>query len=134
MAFKEIELPSGAQLKVQPASFADSKSLYQAILEEAKSFSIGNGTEITSLVKDLFCAGFSSKKVEAALWTCMQRCIYVSERGELKIDKDTFEPIESREDYMPVCIEVAKANILPFVKGLYAEYQRALAMTEKSPK
>jgi len=29
----------------------------------------------------------------------------------LKIDAETFEPVERREDYMSVCVEVVKANV-----------------------
>lgn len=130
---REVKLPSGAVLKVAPAPFADSKSLYQAILREAKGLVISTKMEVSSIYKDLFCMGFSSEEIEQRLWVCMKRCTYNSGKGDFKIDDQTFEPVASRDDYMTVCMEVAKENCLPFVKSLYAEYQRLLAMSEENP-
>lgn len=124
----ELKLPSGATLKLSPAPFGDAKALYQAVLEEMKSVEVSSTTDLASLFKNLACVGFSSKKIDACLWECFKRCLY----NDLKIDKDTFEPVEARDDYMLVSIAVAKENILPFVKSLYAEYQQFLSMTEKS--
>lgn len=127
ISFREVKLPSGATLKVAPASFSESKALYQAILEEVKSVSIERTAELGNIFKDIFCVGFSSKKIESCLWTCFQRCVYNSGSGDLKIDSDTFEPIAARQDYTKVCMEVAKENILPFAKSLYAEYLTVLS-------
>ncbi len=129
---REVKLPSGAVLKITPSPFADAKALYQALLREARGLEFSPKMEIQTLYKDLFCIGFSSPEIEASLWKCFERCIYNSGKGDLKIDKDTFEPITAREDYMSVCVEVAKENVLPFAKSLYAEFQRALAMTENA--
>ena len=131
MQLKEVKLPSGAILKIQAAPFAEAKALHQAILEEAKGVHVGTTAELGNIFKDLFCIGFASKKIEACLWACFPKCIYSSEKGDLKIDKDTFEPIEAREDYLTVCMEVAQENVAPFMKSLYAEYCRILAMIEK---
>lgn len=130
---KELKLPSGATLKVSPSTFENSKALYQAILEEMKTIPIGTSTEMASVYKDLFCLGFTSKKIESCLWECFKKCQYNSGHGDLKIDKDTFEPIAAREDYLTVCMEVAKENTLPFVKSLYAEYGHALRMILSVP-
>lgn len=123
---KEIDLPSGAKLKIGDSPFEDSKALYQAVLDEAKAIKIdmNSAENMSNVYKDLFLIGFSSKKIEAALWKCFEKCIYEDGRGSLKIDKDTFQPKTSREDYVAVCMGVAKENIDPFVKGLYAEYSR----------
>lgn len=128
---KEVKLPSGAVLKITPSPFAVAKALYQAILTEARGLEVGTNTELTTLYKELFCIGFSSPEIEARLWECFKRCTYNNGKGDFKIDNDTFEPIAARDDYMTVCMEVAKENVLPFAKSLYAEFQRALAMTEK---
>lgn len=127
---KEVKLLSGAILKITPAPFEDARNLYQALLEELKPLQISSKTEMASIYKDLFCIGFSSKKIEACLWECFKKVIYHDKRGALKIDKDTFEPIEARDDYMKVCMEVAKENVLPFAKSLYAEYGRFLSMSD----
>lgn len=129
-SFKEVTLPSGAILKIAPATFAESKALYQAMLEEAVHINIGSQGELGNVFKDLFCMGFASKKIEACLEACFKKCIYNDGKGDLKIDKDTFEPVSAREDYLTVCMEVAKENVSPFMKSLYAEYRRVLAMIE----
>ncbi len=129
----EIKLPSGAVLKVQPSPFAIAKDLYQTLLRELQAVPITAKTDMASLYKDLFCLGFASPAIEACIWACFARATYNVGQGDLKIDADTFEPAERRDDYMQVCMEVAKANVLPFAKSLYAEYQRMSAMIEKNP-
>jgi hypothetical protein len=124
-----IKMPSGAELKITLAPFADSKALYQAILEEVKHLKIDAKTEIdANLFKDLFCYGFSSIKVEKALEQCMKRCLL----NGIKIDKETFEPEEFRQDYLMACIEIAKANVMPFLKPLLAQFSQAIAMTQNT--
>lgn len=128
---KEVTLPSGKVLSITLAPFEDAKELQQALLEEVKTLSVDPTGNMADLYKDLFCAGFSSKKVEKALMKCMNRVTY----DGVRIDKDTWEPEEARGDYMPTCVEVGKANILPFLKSLYAEYSHLLgAMIESSQK
>lgn len=124
--FRKVTLPSGAILKVVPAPFAESKALYQAILSEVKTITLGMNAEVPALLKDLFCTGFSSAKIEAALYKCFARCLY----NEQKISDDTFEPVASREDYTTVCVEVTKENIGPFLKSLYAEFKTATQLAE----
>jgi hypothetical protein len=130
---KEINLPSGAILKITLAPFIDAKALYQAVLDEIKSINIATNPDMASVFKDLACIAFSSKKIEQCLEVCFKRCTYDSGKGDLKIDQNTFEPVEARSDYMAVCMNVAKENILPFMKSLYAEYQQFLAMLPNVP-
>lgn len=130
---KEIKLPSGAVLKISPSPFATAKALYQSFLREVRGLKINSKMEMSEIYKDLFCIGFSSPEVEKALWECMARCTYNGGRGDLKIDADTFEPIAAREDYLQVCTEVAKENLMPFTKDLYAEFRRLLAILEDVP-
>lgn len=116
---REVNLPSGAKLVIQLAPFAASKALYQAVLEEGARIKIDSG-DLTdaNMFKDVFCTALSSKKIESALWECMKRCTY----NGLKIDAETFEKEDARQDYVDTCLEVAKDNIHPFVKHLYARY------------
>lgn len=119
----EVALPSGAKLAFNVAPFAEAKALYQAGLEEMKSLSLNDHAQVdANFWKDIFCVGLSSKKIEAALNVCLGRATY---NGH-KITNDTWEPIAAREDYMVVCFEVAKENILPFTKSLYAKYSHIL--------
>lgn len=127
---KEVKLPSGALLKIHPSPFSIAKALCQAVLKEAKGVEISSETELSSVYKDLFCAGFSSELIDRCLWDCMKRCTYNSGAGDLKIDDQTFEPVKAREDYLTVCMEVAKENILPFTKSLMQEFSRILSTIE----
>lgn len=131
MSFKEIKLPSGAILKVAPAPFADSKALYQAILEEGKGIKVNSREEFGDLVKNVFCYSFASPKIEACLWKCFEKCLYDDTKGSAaKIDKDTFEPTERRQDWTQVCFEVAMENVSPFARGLMPLYSQILASAE----
>lgn len=131
------KLPSGAELAFNPAPFSDAKALYQAILDELRAVAfIGLDLDDlekevpTDLIKNLFCAGFASKKIEAALWECFKRARY---NGQ-KITEDTFEPINAREDYSVVCVEVARENIAPFAKSLMSGYGPLLSELTKDRK
>jgi hypothetical protein len=124
-----IKLPSGAELRITLAPFTVAKSLYQAVLEETKLVRLDANMDIdTNLLKDLFCIGLSSKKIEAALDDCMKRCLY----NNLKITADTFEAEEARQDYITVCFEVGKANIEPFLKALMPKLKQLSAIIPKS--
>jgi len=126
----EVKMPSGAILRVGLAKFAVSRSLYQAILEELKMVKIEGSDEIDiTMMKDLFCTGMASKKVEAALWECMKHSLY----NNARITEDTFEPEDARQDYMSVCFEVGKANVMPFMKSLTQQFSQAMEMIRKNP-
>jgi hypothetical protein len=129
----EIKLPSGSILKVQAAPFSDSKALYQAILEEVKNVQIKSNDELTNVFKDLMCISFSSKKIELCVEKCLERCLYNSGNGDFKIDKNTFEKVELRGDYIIVIISVVKENIDPFMKSLMQGYRQILSMIPGVP-
>jgi len=119
----EVKLPSGSKLKIQPADFETARALFKAVLSEATKTQVSwkGGVDVNQF-KDLFCIGFSSDLIEDRLGACMSTVLYNNGKGDLKIDKDTFQDPKAREDYLPVCWEVAKANISPFLKSLYAEF------------
>lgn len=120
---RTVKLPSGATLLLQSAPFAEAKALYQAMLKELKLVRLDEKAEVdVNFFKDLFCAGFASLEVEEALWKCIERCLY----DKSKIIQETFEPLKNREDYFTVCFEVAKENVMPFTKSLYAQYNSIL--------
>lgn len=123
---REVKLPSGSILKIGVAPFADSKNLYQALLRELRGVKIESKAEISSVIKDLFCSGFSSAEVDACMKPCLARCTV----DDLKIDNDTFEPVSARQDFMPVYMEVAKENVSPFLNSLYAEFKQFIQMSE----
>ena len=124
---KEVKLPSGAILKITLAPFSDAKALHQAILEEIKQIELSGKTDLTNMFKNIACVAFSSKKIESCIEICLKRCTYDFGKGDLKIDSHTFEPLAHREDYIAVCTAVIEENILPFMKSLYAEFQRFMS-------
>lgn len=130
---KEIKLPSGAILKIGTTPFSVSKALYQAILEEMKGISLSSELQLNEIIKNIFCVGFSSKKIETALQECLKRCTYNAGNGDLKIEESVFEPLEAREDYSLVCVEVTVENIRPFMKGLFAGFKLVSAMLPNVP-
>lgn len=132
---REVQCPSGAILKVRPARFADSKKLYQVLLAEIRRVEIRvENMEMGNLMKDLFCIGFSSPHIEEAMQKCFEVCLYNNGQGDRKIDKDTFEPVEARQDYIMVCVEVARDNIDPFTKSLFAQFSQFTSTKAKSQK
>lgn len=126
---REVELPSGAKLRLAPAPFADAKALYQALLVELKGVPMAGSVAVQESLKMAFCLGYSSPVVEQNFWKCASRCLYNDE----KITLDTFEPVERRGDYMKVVGQVIKENVDPFVKSLYADYATVLAMMPDTP-
>lgn len=115
---KEVKLPSGAVLKITVGSFEESKALYQACLEELGSVHFATGEQMMSAYKNIICTGFASKKVEKALWVCLNRVLY----NDSRVTLDTFENEKAREDYNHVFIEVLEENVRPFMKSLYAVF------------
>ena len=112
-----MELPSGAVLKVTMSDFATSKALYQIIAEELKDVKV-NSSQGEQFGKDVFCVAISSKKIQAAVWECAKRATYNGKR----IDADTFEPEEARQDYLAAMFEITRVNTVPFMKDLYAKF------------
>jgi hypothetical protein len=110
----EITLPSGAILKIYDAPFAESQALLNAVLKEAQNLNISLTDNVEGVFKDAFCNLMTSAVIEK----CLQPCLIRSTIDGLKIDKDTFESIERRGDYFTVRIEVAWANVGPFMKNL----------------
>jgi hypothetical protein len=118
-----MKLSSGAELKITLAPFTDARALYQAVLEEAVRVKCDPQQDLdTNFFKDVFCIGLSSKKIEAALWKCMEKVLY----NGMKITDETFEPEAARGDYLEVCAAVAEENIRPFVKNLSAKFSPML--------
>lgn len=128
---REVELPSGAIMKIQVAPFKDAKNLYQVLLREFKALEFTAKTDHEVLFKNLFCAAFSSVAVEKALWECFKSCTYNTGNGEKKMSEDTFEPVEARDDFTLACWEVGQENIAPFWKSLWREYGLLSRRTEQ---
>lgn len=116
----KVKLPSGAQLEIflESTPFRTSKALYQAFIEDTKDISVTSKSDLVGIFRAVVLSSISSKKVEPYLWECMKFATY----NELKVDESTFEPISAREDFPVVCLEVAHANVYPFLKNLPAQF------------
>lgn len=115
---RSVKLASGSTLEVSESPFAISRNLYQAVADEMKEVKVASADETFNLFKDCFCTLLASKRIELALDECMKKAAYNGRR----IDADTWEPVQAREDYLEVCFEVAKENLLPFGKNLMQRY------------
>lgn len=116
---KTYNFPSGAQLKISLASFEDGKELYQVIAKELKELKIDENEEIgANLFKDIFFTALASKEIEKAILKCSTKALY----NGSKINSDTFEPEEARQDYIECLYLIAEENLRPFGKALYAKY------------
>lgn len=124
---KAVKLSSGAELKIGVVPFPDAKVLLQTFLEEAKTVQIAGWDSHYNLVKDVFCVALSSRKLEAALWPCMERSLY----NGVKVDAALFENVKVREDFIEVCYLVAQETLQPFTKSLYARFKEIFAQIEK---
>lgn len=123
-----ITLKSGATLELQEADFPVAWNLTEAILQElgrglSSGLSIPTGAKVEDLMKidiqpeklvGLVISLLGSRSIHNLLWPCFLPCLY---NGE-KITKNTFSSPESRADFLPCVIELVKANVLPFFKGL----------------
>ena len=117
-----LTLNSGATLQVTIAPFAIGNKLLKTVARELLAVSIDldtvNLSELSgkdlNVLKNAILQLLQSDAVEATVATCMERCLYNGQR----IVRDTFEPIETRPDYLPVAWEVIKANLRPFFAGL----------------
>lgn len=120
------KLKSGRTLRVQAASFRKSKSLFDEISKEIKSLDFDPKAEFDiNFVKNIVLGLVSSDKVEAAIWPCMDSCLYENN----KITVDTFDKpddMTAREDFLEICQEVVKENVLPFTKNLSSKLEPIL--------
>ncbi len=108
-------LPSGSKLEITLASFQEANALQKIVAKELIKMKLDSNLEFNfNFFKDLICIALASDEFERALKPCIKRCLY----REARITEFTFEEYEARQDYNMLCFEVAKENLLPFVKGL----------------
>jgi hypothetical protein len=119
----EFETASGAKVKINVADFISSMKLKKAIVEAVKESDVDIAKidldnlkvgAIDSILQIVLTAD-SSDNVQDAIFKCLERCTYNSE----KITKDIFEPVEAREDYYEIVIACLKENLTPFFKPLF---------------
>ena len=102
-------LPSGAELEVTLASFAEGHRLFKVVTKELETIDFKEDT-----VQKMAFRLIASEAVEQALWPCMGRATY----NQMKVNADLFEDAGIRGDFLAVAKEVLVFNLLPFSKGL----------------
>lgn len=130
---QKVTLPSGAELEMTMVPFSEGRKLQIAVSKALKSVNLS--VELDSInanaLKDAFIEISTSKEVEDAILACLKRCTYNNERI---LNWDFFEDVNKREDFYSVCWEVAKFNLYPFTKRLFAQLSTLLNKKEQSPK
>ena len=129
----EITLPSGRTLLVTIAPFSAANKFRKVMAKEMLSVDLDLGgltapkdgtlldldltklpPEALSTIKNLFCTLLASDAIEACFWECAQRCTI----DGAKVDKNSFDPAETRADFLPCAWEVMKTNVPPFFESL----------------
>jgi hypothetical protein len=121
----------GKELLITPASFDDAMSLKKAIFDALRGNGINVDTSglnsddplhsdigpdtLGNLIENAMAVA-SDPQVERCLFTCCESVAFGPKRD--KVNKDFFEDTDNRQYYYPIMIEVIKANIGPFLKGL----------------
>lgn len=136
MEHKKAAMPSGAELEMTLASFAEGERLFSAAAECLKSVKVDGSTEIEDIesningMKNAALSLLTSAELKAALLACMKRCAY---NGRRITSWEIFEPAEARQDYLSVCWEALKFNLAPFTKSLFTQLRGLMeAAAEKS--
>jgi hypothetical protein len=135
-----VNLKTGATLEIQPADFPIAWELTQACFREFGG-SIGDmaGGSVNDLLnKDInpiqlmgaILKLLASKEVSKLMWPCFASCIYNGER----VTPQTFDSEKARPDFLPCVVELFKANVLPFIRGLDLSSITSTGLPSKSRK
>ena len=118
----------GKDLVITPAPFSDALALQKAIgraikgtkLDLPKDAEIEMNLDNIGSIIDMVLGVATSDEVEGCLLACASRALY----GPTKepVSRDFFEKIENRELYYPIMVEIIKANVGPFFKGLGSQF------------
>lgn len=120
---------NGKELLITPAAFGDAMALQKAIGRALKGTKLELPESMAekmdaSQLGDIIGAVLgvaTSDEVEAALFACASRAVYGP--GKEPISTEFFEKVENRELYYPIMIEIIKANVGPFFKGLSSKFE-----------
>jgi len=125
---EKIKLPSGAVLDVTLMPFETAWEVCQLVTKEIEKLSIDPNvmnifsrdekTDVSFAelfdLKGPICGILSNPMLVAAAKVCFARCTY----NDIRIDKNTFEKVECRGDFIPVVYFVLKENLSPFFGSL----------------
>lgn len=105
-------LPSGSELRMTMAPFADGHKLLKAVSREIEGIKL----DLTDVdpIKNFIARMIYSDEIERALKPCLERCNY----NKMQITMDVFEDEKARADYLPIVKEVLAYNLQPFLGSL----------------
>lgn len=121
----KIKTQNGVDLVIEPADFISAMKLKNAVLKAVKESGVDvskidlekiNAASLQPIIEVVLSAD-TSEDVEKAIFKCLERCTYNGER----IIRETFEPVEAREDYYEIVIACLKENLAPFFKNLISK-------------
>jgi len=119
-----MKLFNGKELDITLGSFQEADNLFKAVCHALK----GNKIDIPDSVKsdlstgqlsgilDMLLSVISDDEIESCIFECAKRC-GIGPTHE-KINIEYFDKEENRQEYIPVMLEIAKANLTPFIKGI----------------
>jgi|WetSurMetagenome_2_1015567.scaffolds.fasta_scaffold26451_2 hypothetical protein len=119
-----MKLFNGKELTITLASFQEANTLFKSICRAIKVNQIDIPDSVKKDLSALQLAGIldiilsvaSDDEIETALFACAKRCAVGTNLEH--IDVEYFEKAENRCEYLPIMIEVAKANLSPFMSGI----------------
>lgn len=105
-------LPSGKELRMSMAPFADAHKLLKAVSKEAETIKL----DLTDIdpIKNFIARMIWSDDIERALRPCLERCNY----DKQQISDASFEDEKARGDYLAIKKEVLVYNLTPFIGSL----------------
>lgn len=133
---QKFDMPSGAVLVITVAPFADAWALMRASLKTLKGMNLkpddlkmemsalAGNTSAFSLIVDRVVDFATSPEVEAAIWKCAQRALYIPLGSDIafpgtKVSPSMFDDPEygntAREDYAKIVTSLLEVNCKPFL-------------------
>lgn len=118
----KYDLPSGKPFLVTPLPYEQAWEVTQTVLSEVEKIQLNlKGVNLDDLMatdilelKGPICSFLSSPKILNAAKLCFGKCSYDS----IRVDKDTFESLEGRGDFLYCAFYALKENVAPFFGNL----------------
>ena len=116
------ELPSGKYIDVTPLPCEQAWEVAQTVLRVVEKMQLDlKGVDFDALLvtdilafKGPICTLLGSKEINDVVKQCFSRCSY----NQVKINEQTFEPVECRQDFLPCAYYALKENAYPFFGSL----------------
>ncbi|MFA5659361.1 MAG: hypothetical protein WC900_08765 [Oscillospiraceae bacterium] len=138
-----MKIFNGKELDITLGSFQEADNLFKAVCRALK----GNKIDLPDSLKsdlstgqlsgilDMLLSVISDDEIESCIFECAKRC-GIGPTHE-KINIEYFEKEENRQEYIPVMLEIAKANLFPFMTGITSslgapDIQKIMSTLQKS--